>query len=59
MLEMTARKPHNAVAISAAKIVSYMSSRRARHANCLRSYRRLYDSDKAAAAGIFHTCVRS
>jgi hypothetical protein len=57
-LERCARPPRDAIARAAKKIVEYMSSPPARHANCLRSFRRLYDSDRAAAERIFHACTR-
>src|SRR5205085_1488503 len=56
-LERSGRLPRDAVARKAEKVVEFMSSPRARHANCLRSYRRLYVSDRAAAERIFHACA--
>lgn len=57
-LELSRRSPHNATARHAEKVVRSMESRRARHANCLRSFRRLYDSDRTAAERIFRKCAR-
>jgi thiol-disulfide isomerase/thioredoxin len=57
-LERSTRVPRDQVVVSAEIVVRYMSSARARHANCLRSYRRLYEADRAAAERIFHNCAR-
>jgi hypothetical protein len=57
-LERARRTPRDKTARSAEKIVQYMISPHGRHANCLRSFRRLYDSDRAAAERIFHGCAR-
>jgi hypothetical protein len=57
-LERTQRSPRDRIARDSEKIVRYLSSPRARHANCLRSFRRLYDADRPAAERIFHACAR-
>ena len=57
-LERSDRSPRDTIARAAKKIVEHMGSPRARHANCLRSFRRLFDSDPAAAERIFHACTR-
>jgi hypothetical protein len=57
-LERAQRSPRDQVARDSERIIRYLGSPRARHANCLRSFRRLYDSDRAAAERIFHACAR-
>ena len=48
-LEGAGRSPRDKIARDSEKSIQYMDSPRARHANCLRWFRRLYDSDRAAA----------
>jgi hypothetical protein len=57
-LERTRRLPRDRIVRDSERIVQYMSSPHARHANCLRSFRRLYDADRAAAERIFRACTR-
>jgi hypothetical protein len=57
-LERMKRSPRDRIVRDSERIIRYMSSPSARHANCLRSFRRLYDADRAAAERIFRACTR-
>jgi hypothetical protein len=57
-LEMARRTPRDRFARDAERIIRGMGLPSAAHANCLRSFRRLYDSDRAAAERIFHDRAR-
>ena len=57
-LERMGRSPRDKIARTSERIVQDMTSPRARHANCLRSFRRVYDSDRSAAERVFHACTR-
>jgi hypothetical protein len=57
-LEMAGRKPRDKIARDAEKIIRGMESPSVAHASCLRSFRRLYDSDRPGAERIFRACAR-
>jgi hypothetical protein len=57
-LQIAGRKPRDKLARDAEKVVRQMGSPSEAHANCLSSFRRLYDSDRAGAQRIFDNCAR-
>lgn len=57
-LEMSQRMPRNSVVRDAVKVACYMTSSAAPYANCLRSFRRLYEADQPAAERIYRKCAR-
>jgi hypothetical protein len=57
-LERRDRASHVRVVRESEKVVRYYTSNRAPHANCLRSFHRLYQSDRTAAERIYRRAVK-